>query len=650
MFRARGTLASTKARLTIAHAAIGLAFLALVVPGFVYPYLYDDFDFLVRTLHFTPSILLPDPGTVFYRPVSRELYFGLLQWLSSQGPSLGHALNAATLLVACLLCARIGSFFLGPRGGILSGLFFAGCGQLPVLVSWVSGAQDALAIVFTLGALFFETRGKHFPALIVAGLAILSKETAVAALPSIALASWFLSADPKRSRRRLVDYLILVIFWGALHPGIHLLAQRGFRAGGIEYVGLDNPYWYNELARYVPLLLNVPPPGLRADWPVDLTGIAGIAGVLAVMAALLAPSREAATTPQGVSRAKFVLVAVLAAIGPLLLTTLVLRHWAPYYMAFPAMGVAWLLATCTDRLPTPATVVVVAMFVIAGVGVRGLVIDPGVPTERNMAPAAAALRRLEPQFRALAPTMPPGAQVLVASQVQGRASVHVHVYTFQVFRQWYRDPNIRAVRPELRLPGHAPEFLFWINRNLDVFQIDLQTLQPRSVTQPARFSEYQGVLRAYSRGLAESDEVSRAVRILLTMPEPSVEYRWWDRRLAASYLLAVGREEEGRRLLQGAPTLERNLTLRIVVEFLAQPTKVPRYDRATFGAFDLDYRDPADVAGVMELLAETKNPAAPRFAVRLLQLRPGDQRALALLRAYEHQTRSERITPAQPPT
>jgi hypothetical protein len=625
-----------------------LVLLVLVSPAFSFPYLFDDFDFLVRVLRFDPSVLLPDPGTIFYRPVSRELYFGLLQWLSPNGLLLGHALNTAVLAMACLLSVQVGARFLGPRGGILAGLFLAGFGQVPVLAAWVSGAQDALAVLFTLAAILLELRGRHFAALGAATLALLSKETAAFALPVLALTSWYLSPGEKRSYLRRADYLIVGILWAALHPGIRNLMQRGFQSTGGQYVGFGNDLWLRDLQVRVPLLFNLPPVGIPSDWPHGLSGIAVIAATIAVGAVFLVPQGGDPSSDRSRSlRRRFLLVAVLIAMGPTLLTGALLKYWAPYYLVFPAIGATWLLAAGVARLPGVAVAGVIAVYILAGVDSRGLVLDPEISTERNFASAASALNRLEPQFRALTPTLPRGTQVLIASQVRGSASVHAHLYKFQVFRQWYRDPTIRVVRPERRARDRGPDFLFWVNRNFEVFQVDLRTMQPRSVGPRADLTEYQGVVRAYSRGLAESGDLGSAVQVILSMPEATMEQRWLDRRLAASYLLAFGRADEGRSLLRGAPSLDRDAAVSISVELLAQLTEVPRYDRATLEALDLDYSSTADVTPIMDRLHETKNPAAARFADRLLALDPGNVRATSVQRSHSESRPAERLTPPQ---
>src|SRR5437899_11011163 len=61
----------------------------LAFPTFSFTYLYDDYDFLGRSQSFRLSQLLPDPHTLFYRPLSREAYFGLLYLLNPDQPLWG---------------------------------------------------------------------------------------------------------------------------------------------------------------------------------------------------------------------------------------------------------------------------------------------------------------------------------------------------------------------------------------------------------------------------------------------------------------------------------------------------------------------------------------------------------------------------------
>ena len=629
--------------------------LILVLPGFVYPYLFDDFDFLVRALTFTPGSLLPDPSVLFYRPLSRDLQFWLLQNLSPHGPVLAHALNTFYLFASVLLVVWIGMRTLGRREGALAGLYFAGFGQLPLLVAWASGAQDALAILFTLVALACERARRHGWALAAAALAVLSKETAVVALPALALAhALFRDRNTSRGGRwSMFDYLILAIVWGAADPAVHRLAQPGAASGVASYIGFTGVRSATNVLGFVTLLFNLPSPGFRVEWPVGLTAVAGIGVAIAIAGVSLLPQAEGASGTavapvEGPEpRKRFLTIALILALAPLLATSLLVRNWAPYYAAYSAMGAAWLLAAFTARMRRFALTLFVALFVAAGVLVRGMVVAPGVTTERSLAPAASALLQLEPQFRALAPTMPTGSQVLVASQVSGAASVHVHLYSVPTLQEWYRDPTLRVVRPELREAGRPGEFLFWINRELHVYRVDLKTMLPRSVTKAADFDEYQGLMRRYTRGLAESGQLRGAIEILLRMPHRTEPSRWWDRRLAASYLFSFGYMSDGNTLLAGAPPIDARVAATMVAELLAQPGQDPaRYDLGTMHAFGLKATDPDALRLVMRVLTESGNVAAVRFALRLQALRPNDPDAQKVLKGFGLRLVSQRITTA----
>jgi hypothetical protein len=133
--------------------------IALAAPCFTFPFLWDDFDFLGRTLHLRAADLLPNSQTIFYRPLSRELYFGALNLLGAS-PLIGHVLNALGLGTVVLLLCLVVRQIAGARSGLLAGLIFSGLGTLPVLVGWISGIQDILAMNFLLAAILMELKGR----------------------------------------------------------------------------------------------------------------------------------------------------------------------------------------------------------------------------------------------------------------------------------------------------------------------------------------------------------------------------------------------------------------------------------------------------------------------------------------------------------
>src|SRR6267142_5340561 len=94
--------------------------LLLASPCFRFSFLFDDFDFLIRAQSFDMGQLLPDPRSAFYRPISRELYFGLLTLLGRNNPLWGHVLNAAGVAVSVALLAGLARRLAGDRVGLRS--------------------------------------------------------------------------------------------------------------------------------------------------------------------------------------------------------------------------------------------------------------------------------------------------------------------------------------------------------------------------------------------------------------------------------------------------------------------------------------------------------------------------------------------------
>src|SRR6185503_14421224 len=174
-------------RHTLTLAAPPLLFLVLTLPLISFQFLSDDFNFIYRGAEFHVSQLLPDAQAPLYRPLSREVYFGILATLGKNRPLVGHLINLALAAACIVLVASIARRLAGARAGLLAGFLFASLGPLPLLVGWISGSQDLLAILFTAAAIRLQLWGRTRSALVLAGAALLSKETALFAFPALAL-------------------------------------------------------------------------------------------------------------------------------------------------------------------------------------------------------------------------------------------------------------------------------------------------------------------------------------------------------------------------------------------------------------------------------------------------------------------------------
>jgi hypothetical protein len=187
-----------------------LVALVLATPGFFLPFLWDDFDFLGRTQVLTADELTPDRETLYYRPLSRELYFSLIHLLGAS-PFWGHVLNAAALAGTILFLFWVVRHLVGPRAALYASLMFAVMGAHPVLVGWVSGSQDVLAMFFTMGAIVAQLRARTCLAVALYICALLSKETAAAMLPAILIASYL--GFHRRKPMAILTYILVSVLW-----------------------------------------------------------------------------------------------------------------------------------------------------------------------------------------------------------------------------------------------------------------------------------------------------------------------------------------------------------------------------------------------------------------------------------------------------
>lgn len=606
---------------------IALALL-LCVPDFRYPFLFDDYDFLYRAGTPGWSKFLPQLGTIFWRPLSREGYFGLLHALGASTLA-GHILNFGLLVAAILLMYSVVDRLRGRVAAGTTSILFATFGQLPILVGWVSGCQDLLAIDFLLLALWFQVQRHRFAAVVAAALALVSKEIALAAFPGLMATDYILGRDGARRKTMILGYAGTAALWGASHPATHILIARHFMGAATGYLGLDNPDRWQSLLRACSALFNVPPPGTDPVWLASLSLPVAIGACLlfATWPILRRSDRPGAeTTPPG--RGRIVLLGLALAIPPLVLTSVLVRHWTPYYAAVPAVGGCIALSALVPARPGPGLLVALVLWFALGAWARGVRIDPEIPTEVNLTPQGRALKEVRRQFLGVRPSLPDSAQVLVYVMAQGSVSIYPHMYRFKVLRHWYRDRSIEVFRPDLRPRTGREEFLFWISPDLTVHEVELNSLRPRSVAGRADYLEYQRTLRAYARGLADSGELDQAVRILLRMPEVRTEYQNLDHRIAAMLLFKYGRERDGSRILGGLPPFPKSAALGAVVFYLAKPARVPLPVSAPMMAFGLSPDDPEALRAVLRALrAQGAYEPAAAVGEELLRLEPWDPEA-----------------------
>lgn len=622
--------------------------LVLCAPGAGFPFLFDDYDFLSRAQTLTWAELLPDPDVIFYRPVSREAYFALLSALGRQS-WVGHTLNFGLLAAAILLLDAVTRRLLGRGPAVMAALCFAAIGPLPLLVSWISGCQDLLALDFVLLALLLQVERRTVPALAAAGLALLSKEVAVAAFPALALSGWIVGGNRRASLAAMAGYLALAAIWLAIHPATHILAGRRFMGAEAGYIGLDNPGRWVSLARGLLTLVNIPSSRPAPEWLGHLWAPLLLSLVAVTVAWNRLPGASGPSRPPGAVRARIAWLGVLLALPPLVLTSILVRHWAPYYVVLPAAGSCMSLAALLTGFPRRVTAVLLCAFLVLGAATRAMVVQPGIPSEPNLDRASRALDTVEKRFLLLQPRIEVRDQVLVYVLGYDRLSVRTHVYRFKAPRWWYNEPALAVSPPDQRRESQGRDFLFWVSPDLAVHEVDQATLLPRSLGGRADYVEYQRTLRAYARGLADSGQLDRAVKILLGMPQLREEYRNLDHRIAAMLLVKHGRAGDAERILAGLPPFPHKSAVEMVVTYLLKTGTTPIPVEAAMLAFGLRPDDPRVLREIVRALRYQGGYApAALIAQRLLEADPSDEEARAAVADGSRRATSDLLTEMSP--
>lgn len=626
----------------------------LAAPGLSFDYFWDDFFFLTRAQGSPWGYLSPGPGEAFWRPIPQGLYFRLLLALGPAGGLAGHLLNLALLGVAAALVASLASRLVNARAGLLAGLVFAASSAIPSLVAWTSACQDLMAMVFLLLALHLRESGRIAASAAVAACALLSKETAAVALPVLAAWDRLLGRRPARLGFGALAYGAVAAAWFALHPGLHALARAGLLSGTTGYVGLERPdRWWDYLFRYAATLFNFPVQSV--SWPARLT-VAGIAAVVVVLVTVpgllsrgtaLEPGPEdtgsapPASAPPASARARLSarrlqITALLLALSPILLPSLLVRPWATYFAALAVPGFALLAAPGLARMAPRAATAAIAAFLLLGVWARGMDArgNGRVLTEQRFADASLATRTVRARFRKIIPEIPPESRILLSVAGTGTLGIHQTLQDGQALRHWYRDRSIMTAQPEWKRSPGADEFLVRVTPDLQVIQIDPTTSRFRVEGEDPDREEIAKPIRSYARGLAASGATEPAVWILERMAtSDSTRLRSYDLRLAALALHAAHRDVEAVHLLRMAPPLQRWEALDMAGKVYAEPTHDPSHDALAFWPFGVA---PDDPGALRYLIAQYRiggyHRQARELARRLERLAPGDSLALATLR------------------
>lgn len=474
-------------------------------------FLNDDFLFLEDARRGFGSPLAGGLAN-YFRPLSRQLWFGSLAAIAGPNALAFHVANFALFLGAAALLRDLLRAFAPPRGAWLALAAFAVLPFQRVNLTWVSCCQDLLALLGTLGALALFRRGRDRLALLAWLGAVLSKESALPLPALLFVWSWRIDGAPARTAlRRVAPFALPALVWLAGEVALRAAAPAPatLRFGPLEFVaawahlvqsvtGFDNPHGLAE-----------------AFWRVAPT--AGLLGALAAFVALAwfvtGSAGNPGPAPPAAPRATEFGLAWLALfalpVGP------VVHGWSAYFYTTAAVGAAVLLAPHAARLPRAAAAGTIAIALwwhaaASAVPAFAVVEAPWIATshltahyfERGAALSArlrAALHRVAPApaagTRFFFATLPPYAGFQMGNGAAIRAA--------------YRDPSLESHFYSAfsdSTAGDAPcVFLFWNGADFDRLYGDGRDPFFQVGTDLLLLGRPAGAAHAFARGLAANE-------------------------------------------------------------------------------------------------------------------------------------------------
>ncbi|NOT33338.1 MAG: hypothetical protein HOP12_04115 [Candidatus Eisenbacteria bacterium] len=415
----------------------GFAALFLLGLGLLYAgalrigFLNDDFLFLeaARGHSFGSWATSLGPLGNYYRPVSRPLYFEVLGPLAGGHPLLYHLVSAALFVAALGLLARLLWALAGGAGAAFGLLYFALLPLQRVNLTWISCAQELLALTFGLAAFEAFRARRNWLAALAFALALFSKES-VAPLPLACLA-WGLIVERSRWREiaaRLAPLAAVIVLWLGAN-----LAVRGGTSSATAFLRFDGFSFAAGVVHGVQSLLGLDhPPALvriAAGWREALSRVAWPLAAFAAAGLLLPTGRasapaESRTSSEPPTRRRALAFAACW-FGALSLAAGPVAHtWSSYYYTVAAVGGAIAVATLARDARfggwMVACVSLLGMHGIMATAPAFAVADRAWGWTSHLTPfyferGAALTDSLARQVRRLEPAPPPGTRFFFAT-------------------------------------------------------------------------------------------------------------------------------------------------------------------------------------------------------------------------------------------
>ena len=414
----------------------------------------DDFHFMHRALLSGQGSFFDGYGSpLYWRPLARQIYFGLLSGTILAHPWLVPALHAGLLSLTSVLLYR--AFRVSQPGPIAAAIatFPLLMESSRMLLAWPSHFQDVGALVFAALALHEAAHDRLGTALAAMGASLLCKEVGVATALLLPWMPGMVSGAPDSAaaRRRRVRWLLGVCALLAIWAAVYLIA---YRTGGMSL-----PRAYDSATAATPLPMRyawacwqslraafslMPLPG-RWDWVVAI-GLGAI--VLAWLARMIARHRLTSHLRTAAPAVLWGAAWFLAASATL---SEVYPMWAPYRAIYGSIGLGVVLIGLIGAGNGALVMGLVLLRLVA------FSLSPGPPTEiSDRAPQNGAdfdferlvrVERLMHETRVMLksefPTLPRGS--MVGQHYLPRLSAYAFCGD-KALQVWYRDTTMRWVR------------------------------------------------------------------------------------------------------------------------------------------------------------------------------------------------------------
>ena len=498
----------------------------------------DDFDFLYW-LRFHRFTFFDSMGAPYYwRPVSRQLYFVLIDPILFTAPWLVSVLHAALLAATSFFVYRIARPAFGPGVAIAISIFPLVSEPARALLVWPTGAQYILAMLGAAIAVHEALAGRAWTAAAAALGAMLSHGAAAPVLYALPLIAWLRT----RKLRVGLTWAALALAVAAIWIGGHWIGREHgtqFFAGGT----LDATFpsrLLRAVATVTTALFNLEdgPAGVRAfAW-------AGYALLLGAALFLFARDRAArARLRQRVLPLAGAAAWFLLAVAPL---ALLFPDWSSWRTGLAALGlgvlVVGLVGTARPWLASGFAALLAITLLVAPQPERVVRRDPPVTASRTGFLRLARFQiAVDGARRELARAVPPVPKHAGIAYWSRFGMMEVGFESEKAARVWYRDSTITW--QWLWRPGG-------IEANPDaVLGFDPGSPRPVVLIQPATMRHVRDALTAVDHGQMRTAD-SLLVEAVRAQQPPCEQVLLWVLRTRARMALQVGAYDQAEKMNQ----------------------------------------------------------------------------------------------------